>query len=80
MSDVIPKHSCPTCKHYHKTAGQEPCLECISRWTDEQASKWEKNEKSCTTCKYGDNKIYQSPCTTCNIERCNWRKKDDLSF
>lgn len=43
---VMPEHSCPTCKHYHKTAGQEPCLECISRWTEESASKWEEIENA----------------------------------
>lgn len=42
MSDVLPEHSCPTCKHYHKNPGQEPCLECISRWTVDPACNWEE--------------------------------------
>ena len=38
----LPTNSCPTCKHYHKPAGVDPCLECIARWTEEPASKWEE--------------------------------------
>lgn len=40
-NDVLPEHSCPTCKHYKKPVGADPCLECISNWTEEPASKWE---------------------------------------
>ena len=41
MEKVLPEHSCPECKHYHKAPGEDPCLECIARWTDDPASKWE---------------------------------------
>lgn len=40
-NDVLPEHSCPTCKHYKKPVGADPCLECISNWTEKPASKWE---------------------------------------
>lgn len=39
---VLPTNSCPTCKHYKKPVGADPCLECISKWTEEPASKWEE--------------------------------------
>lgn len=45
---VLPEHSCPTCRHYHKNPGQEPCLECISRWTIDPASKWEESNNDKT--------------------------------
>lgn len=39
---VLPEHSCPTCRYYRKSVGTDPCLECISKWTEEPASKWEE--------------------------------------
>lgn len=47
MSDgPLPTKSCRDCKYSNKSVGADPCLECISKWTEEPASKYEKLEDS----------------------------------
>ena len=35
------KQACSTCKHYTKTATEEPCASCDSEWFVEKGCKWE---------------------------------------
>ena len=44
MANVMPINSCRSCKYKEKPVGADPCLECIARWTEEPASKWEEQE------------------------------------
>ena len=43
-NNVLPAHSCPTCKHYEKNVGEDPCFDCIDHWVNTPASNWEERD------------------------------------